>query len=66
MTSRRPSPIRLLALALARILVSTAAAIAGPAQFVIVNLNAPGVGFNDPTPAAPVGGNPAPRSESSG
>ena len=25
---------------------------AGPAQFIIVNLNAPGVGFNDPTPAA--------------
>jgi PA domain-containing protein len=24
----------------------------------IVNINAPGVGFNDPTPAAPVGGNP--------
>ena len=31
---------------------------AGPAQFVIVNINAAGVGFNDPTPAAPVGGNP--------
>ena len=31
---------------------------AGPAQFVIVNLNGPGVGFNDATPAAPVGGNP--------
>jgi len=30
---------------------------AGPAQFVIVNVNAPGVGFNDPTPVAPVGGN---------
>jgi hypothetical protein len=30
---------------------------AGPAQIVIVNINAPGVGFNDPTPAAPVGGN---------
>jgi hypothetical protein len=30
---------------------------AGPAQFVIVNINAPGVGFNDPTPVAPVGGN---------
>jgi hypothetical protein len=58
MTSRRPSPIRILALALASLLVSTAAAIAGPAQFVIVNINAPGVGFNDPTPAAPVGGNP--------
>ena len=30
---------------------------AGPAQFVIVNINAPNVGFNDPTPRAPVGGN---------
>ena len=29
----------------------------GPAQIIIVNINAPGVGFNDPTPAAPVGGN---------
>lgn len=27
------------------------------ANIVIVNLNAPGVGFNDPTPATPVGGN---------
>lgn len=27
------------------------------AQVVVVNLNAPGVGFNDTTPAAPVGGN---------
>ena len=27
-------------------------------QIIIVNANAPGVGFNDPTPAAPVGGNP--------
>ena len=33
-------------------------AYAGGAQIVIVNVNAPGVGFNDPTPAAPVGGNP--------
>lgn len=33
-------------------------ALAGPAEIVIVNLNAAGVGFNDPTPAAPVGGNP--------
>jgi hypothetical protein len=32
-------------------------AIAGPAQFEIINLNLPGVGFNDPTPATPVGGN---------
>lgn len=28
------------------------------ANIVIVNLNDPGVGFNDPTPATPVGGNP--------
>jgi len=28
------------------------------ATIVIVNQNAPGVGFNDPTPAVPVGGNP--------
>jgi PA domain len=27
------------------------------ATIVIVNVNAPGVGFNDPTPVAPVGGN---------
>src|SRR5690349_7125370 len=27
------------------------------ANVIVVNLNAPGVGFNDPTPAAPVGGN---------
>jgi hypothetical protein len=31
--------------------------LAGAAEIVIVNINAPGVGFNDPTPAAPVGGN---------
>src|SRR5687768_6544661 len=30
---------------------------AGPAQFVIVNINAANVGFNDPAPAVPVGGN---------
>lgn len=30
----------------------------GGATITIVNVNAPGVGFNDPTPATPVGGNP--------
>src|SRR6187401_2574647 len=30
---------------------------AGPATFVINNVNAPGVGFNDPAPRSPVGGN---------
>src|SRR5262245_38144741 len=28
------------------------------ATLTIVNVDAPGVGFNDPTPASPVGGNP--------
>ena len=57
MTTRRPSPIRLAALAVASFLIPAATAIAGPAQFVIVNINLPGEGFNDPTPVAPVGGN---------
>ena len=35
--------------------VSTALA---QGEIIIINNNAPGVGFNDPTPAAPVGGNP--------
>jgi hypothetical protein len=30
----------------------------GKAKITIINNNAPGVGFNDPTPATPVGGNP--------
>ena len=37
--------------------LSTGNTFAGEAQFLIVNINAAGVGFNDPTPAAPVGGN---------
>ena len=50
--------MRTLMFAMAGIALSAGAVNAGPAQFVLVNLNAPGVGFNDPTPAAPVGGNP--------
>lgn len=49
------SSLRVMALACAAMF--SAPALAGPAEFVIVNINAPGVGFNDPTPAAPVGGN---------
>ncbi len=41
--------------------VSSAVVPAGDAQaaatIIINNINAPGVGFNDPTPAAPIGGN---------
>jgi hypothetical protein len=41
------------------VLVALAAALpaAGATKVTIVNVNAPGVGFNDPTPATPVGGN---------
>ena len=43
----------LLALAIAAL----PAAAAASTSIIIVNGNAPGVGFNDPTPAAPIGGN---------
>lgn len=46
-----------LAVAMALTLATAAPAFAGPAQIIIVNVNAPGAGFNDPTPAVPVGGN---------
>jgi hypothetical protein len=50
------SSARAATLALAGVLVA-AAAEAGPAQIVIINVDPPGAGLNDPTPAAPVGGN---------
>jgi hypothetical protein len=48
-----------LAVALAAVfaIVLTPALAAAQATIVIINNNAAGVGFNDPTPAAPVGGN---------
>lgn len=51
------------AVALSRTALATGALLLGAAQaqaaatIVIVNQNDPGVGFNDPTPVAPVGGN---------
>jgi hypothetical protein len=48
---------KLFLLALAVIVLSTSLSVFGAATITIVNGNAPGVGFNDPTPAAPVGGN---------
>ena len=50
--------LSLIVFAFALLGLSAPAAFAGPAQIIIVNVNAPNVGFNDPTPAAPVGGNP--------
>lgn len=49
--------LTLIAFAFAIVGFSAQATLAGPAQIIIVNINAPNVGFNDPTPATPVGGN---------
>ena len=38
--------------------LSALATSAFAATIQIINIDGPGVGFNDPTPAAPVGGNP--------
>ena len=56
-TSIVSKTVRALSGAAAATLLCASVASAGPAQFVIVNINPPGVGFNDPTPRAPVGGN---------
>jgi hypothetical protein len=45
-------------LVLAALLLAGSVPAFASANIVIVNVNAPNVGFNDPTPAAPVGGNP--------
>jgi hypothetical protein len=46
-----------LASALLAIAAVTAPVVQAATPWVIINNNAPGQGFNDPTPAAPVGGN---------
>src|ERR1700743_831498 len=53
----KKSTIALLVLLLAVMVAAPNMAFAG-AKIVIVNNNAPGVGFNDPSPRAPIGGNP--------
>lgn len=55
-STNAPRPFHLLIAAGA--LVALLAGHAGAATITIVNLDAAGEGFNDPTPAAPVGGNP--------
>ena len=49
---------RLAAVAILLVAMFGVTGAAHAATIVIVNENAPGVGFNDPTPADPVGGNP--------
>ena len=49
---------RILPLALAAAVLAMPAPAAASAHITIVNADGPNEGFNDPTPAAPVGGNP--------
>ena len=55
MTTKRPLASLLLAASLAAGAIAQSAT---AANIIIVNNNAPGVGFSGPTPVAPVGGNP--------
>lgn len=45
------------ALVLSSLLLASSA-FAGTGRIVIINSDAPGIGFNDPTPVQPIGGNP--------
>jgi uncharacterized protein (TIGR03382 family) len=53
-----PARLALAAATAAAALAAAPAAARANAQIVILNNDAPGEGFNDPTPATPVGGNP--------
>ena len=49
---------RFILLSIAAVLLACASNAFGSATIIINNVDGPGEGFNDPTPAAPVGGNP--------
>src|SRR5690349_23105160 len=49
---------RILALVFAAAVVAVPTPAAASAHITVVNVDGPNEGFNDPTPAAPVGGNP--------
>jgi PA domain-containing protein len=50
--------VRLTLFALSAILLASSSSARAAATVVIQNADAPGVGFNDPTPVAPIGNNP--------
>jgi hypothetical protein len=52
------SPIGSIALATALTILISASPSLAQGQIVVISTDAPGTGFFDPTPAAPVGGNP--------
>ncbi|HKR62672.1 MAG TPA: PA domain-containing protein [Thermoanaerobaculia bacterium] len=49
--------MKLRAIVLLVLVALSAQLFAGTGRIIIVNIDAPGVGFNDPTPRAPIGGN---------
>jgi hypothetical protein len=57
---------RLLPLVFAAAVVALPAPAFASAHITVVNVDGPNEGFNDPTPAAPVGGNPGTTKASSG
>src|SRR5262245_54391946 len=57
-TSRTALFVRIGRVLLAVTVLMVVAALSHAATITIINLDSPGEGFNDPTPATPVGGNP--------
>lgn len=58
MTTISPRILRLLTLAVTVSVLALPATAAAGARITIINTDGPNEGFNDPTPAAPIGGNP--------
>lgn len=58
MLNRKASKCPLMLIAMVVFLFSAADSALGAATITIVNVDGPNEGFNDPTPVAPVGGNP--------
>ena len=55
------TPMSFPILLLAALVVAPSSRSASAATITVVNGDLPGVGFNDATPAVPVGGNPTPQ-----
>lgn len=58
MQNRHPSKYPLMLIAMVVFLFAAADSALGAATITVVNIDGPNEGFNDPTPVAPVGGNP--------
>lgn len=58
MLTRHPGKYPLMLIALVGFLLAASDSALGAATITVVNIDGPNEGFNDPTPVAPVGGNP--------